>query len=91
MYCGCYHCLHHHLQALVSVEGADISAQNVVVRFSESVDGFPLPHGYSHNPELQAPSKPGAEAYLASSSTSASAAATAASANTTNHAATDNK
>jgi hypothetical protein len=75
---------------LVSVEGADISAQNVVVRFSESVDGFPLPHGYSHNPELQAPSKPGAEAYLASS-TSAAAASSTASANTTNNAATDNK
>jgi hypothetical protein len=75
---------------LVSVEGADISAQNVVVRFSESVDGFPLPHGYSHNPELQAPSKPGAEAFLASSSAAASSAA-AASANTTNNAASDIK
>jgi hypothetical protein len=76
---------------LVSVEGADISAQNVVVRFSESVDGFPLPHGYSHNPELQAPSKPGAEAYLASSTSAAAAASSTASANTTNNAATDNK
>eukprot|EP00965_Chrysotila_dentata_P201869 6180799-Pleurochrysis_carterae.AAC.2 len=28
-----------------------------VVRFGESVDGFPLPKGYSENPELQAPVK----------------------------------
>jgi hypothetical protein len=55
------------LQALVTqVPEADISPQNLVVRFSESVDGFPLPVGYSQNPELNATPKPGAEAFLAS-------------------------
>lgn len=49
---------------MVSVKSADISPENLVVRFSESVDGFPLPKGHSENPELQAPQKPGAEAYL---------------------------
>jgi phenylpyruvate tautomerase PptA (4-oxalocrotonate tautomerase family) len=43
---------------------ADISPDNLVVRFSESVDGFPLPKGHSHNPELAAPQKPEAEAFL---------------------------
>jgi hypothetical protein len=28
------------------------------------VDGFPLPKGHSENPELQAPQKPEAEAFL---------------------------
>lgn len=51
---------------MVSVEGADISPQNLVVRFSESVDGFPLPIGHSANPELQGTVKENAEAYLAS-------------------------
>jgi len=51
-------------QAMVSVKGADISPDNLVVRFSEAVDGFPLPTGHSANPELQAPQKPGAEAFL---------------------------
>ena len=41
----------------VSVKSAEISPQNLVVRFSESLDGFPLPKGYSENPELQVPSK----------------------------------
>ena len=49
---------------MVSVKGADISPDNLVVRFSESVDGFPLPKGHSENPNLQAPQKPEGEAYL---------------------------
>ena len=51
-------------QAMVSVKGAEISPDNLVVRFSEAVDGFPLPLGHSNNPELQAPQKEGAEAFL---------------------------
>ena len=43
---------------------AQISPNNIVVRFSESVDGFPLPTGHSLNPELQAPQKPEGEAFL---------------------------
>ena len=42
---------------MVGVKSADISPDNLVVRFSESVDGFPLPKGYSDNPELAAVSK----------------------------------
>lgn len=49
---------------MVSVEGADISAENLVVRFSEAVDGFPLPKGFSDNLELNAEQKAGAEAFL---------------------------
>jgi hypothetical protein len=45
------------IKAMVGVKSAEISPQNLVVRFSEAVDGFPLPKGYSDNPELQAPSK----------------------------------
>ena len=41
------------MKAMISVKSADISPQNLVVRFSESVDGFPLPKGHSQNPELQ--------------------------------------
>lgn len=52
------------IKAMVSVEGADISAENLVVRFAESVDGFPLPKGHSANPELQGEVKEGAEAFL---------------------------
>lgn len=52
------------IKAMVSVQGADISPANLVVRFSEAVDGFPLPKGHSESPELQAPQKPGAEAFL---------------------------
>ena len=52
------------IKAMVSVEGADISADNLVVRFAESVDGFPLPKGHSANPELQGEIKEDAEAYL---------------------------
>jgi hypothetical protein len=49
---------------MVANKNADISPDNLVVRFSESVDGFPLPKGHSHNPDLAAPQKEGAEAYL---------------------------
>ena len=51
------------IQALEKTS-ADISAQNLVVRFSEAVDGFPLPKGHSENTDLQAPQKEGAEAFL---------------------------
>ena len=49
---------------MVANKGADIAPENLVVRFSEAVDGFPLPKGHSQNPELQAPQKEGAEAFL---------------------------
>jgi hypothetical protein len=49
---------------MVAVKGADISADNLVVRFAEAVDGFPLPKGHSANPELRAPQKPEGEAFL---------------------------
>lgn len=52
------------MQALSSVQSADISPKNLVVRFSESVDGFPLPLGHSANPDLQGTVKPEAEAFL---------------------------
>mmetsp|Transcript_4365 Transcript_4365/g.6191 ORF Transcript_4365/g.6191 Transcript_4365/m.6191 type:complete len:86 (+) Transcript_4365:78-335(+) len=42
------------LKAMVSVKEADISPQNLIVRFAESTDNFPLPKGYSLNPNLQA-------------------------------------
>ena len=42
---------------MISVKSADISPDNLVVRFSESVDGFPLPKGYSDNPDLAVESK----------------------------------
>jgi hypothetical protein len=45
-------------------KNADISPENLVVRFSESVDGFPLPKGHSANPSLAAPQNPDAEAFL---------------------------
>ena len=35
------------IKAITSVESADVAPANVVVRFSESVGGFPLPKGYS--------------------------------------------
>ena len=54
-----------YLKAMVAVEGADISPENLVVRFAEAVDGFPLPRGHSENPKLAAPQKPEAEAFLA--------------------------
>ena len=49
---------------MVSVKGADISPDNLVVRFAEGVDGFPLPKGHSENPDLKAEQIPGAEAFL---------------------------
>ena len=33
------------LKAIINVKSADVSPQNLVVRFSEAVDGFPLPQG----------------------------------------------
>ena len=51
-------------KAMVSVEGADIAPANIVVRFGEAVDGFPLPKGHSLNPDLTAEQVPGAEAFL---------------------------
>ena len=36
------------IKALVSCELAEITADKVVVRFSESVDGFKLPEGHTH-------------------------------------------
>eukprot|EP00310_Coccolithus_braarudii_P024741 CAMPEP_0183358038 /NCGR_PEP_ID=MMETSP0164_2-20130417/48031_1 /TAXON_ID=221442 /ORGANISM="Coccolithus pelagicus ssp braarudi, Strain PLY182g" /LENGTH=74 /DNA_ID=CAMNT_0025531831 /DNA_START=18 /DNA_END=242 /DNA_ORIENTATION=+ len=47
------------IKAMVSVKSAEISPSNLVVRFAESVDGFPLPKGHSENPELKAPVKAG--------------------------------
>ena len=52
------------IKAMVANPDADISPNNLVVRFSESVDGFPLPKGHSENPDLAAPQNPEAEAYL---------------------------
>ena len=52
------------MKAMIGVKNAEISPDNLVVRFAENVDGFPLPKGHSQNPELQAPQKPGAEAFL---------------------------
>lgn len=49
---------------MVANKAADISPENLVVRFSESVDGFPLPKGHSQNPDLRAEQVPGAEAFL---------------------------
>ena len=45
------------LKAMINVKSADISPDNLVVRFGESTDGFPLPKGFSQNPKLQAPQK----------------------------------
>mmetsp|Transcript_18261 Transcript_18261/g.21078 ORF Transcript_18261/g.21078 Transcript_18261/m.21078 type:complete len:82 (+) Transcript_18261:150-395(+) len=52
------------IKAMVSVKEAEISPDNLVVRFGEAVDGFPLPKGHSQNPNLQAEQKPDAEAFL---------------------------
>jgi hypothetical protein len=50
---------------MVANRDTDISPENLVVSFSESVDGFPLQKGLSQNPDLAAPQKPEeAEAYL---------------------------
>ena len=50
------------MKAMLSVKGAEIPPQNLVVRFSEAVGGFPLPKGYSPNPDLQAEDKGGGQA-----------------------------
>lgn len=52
------------MKVMVAHPEADIAKENLVVRFSESVDGFSLPKGHSMNPALQEPQKPDAEAYL---------------------------
>lgn len=52
------------MKAMVSHPGADVAKENLVVRFSEAVDGFPLPKGHSMNPDLRSPQKDGAEAFL---------------------------
>ena len=36
------------IKALTSVKSAEITPDKVVVRFSESVDGFALPAGHTH-------------------------------------------
>ena len=41
------------MKVMVAHPDADIAKENLVVRFSESVDGFPLPKGHSMNPDLQ--------------------------------------
>jgi hypothetical protein len=51
-------------QVMIAHPKADIAPENLVVRFSEAVDGFPLPKGHSNNPDLQAPVKPEGEAFL---------------------------
>ena len=53
------------MNAMSNVKSADIDPKNLVVRFSEAVDGFPLPCGFSANPDLGVPQKEGAEAFLA--------------------------
>lgn len=52
------------MKVMIAHKEADIASENLVVRFSEAVDGFPLPKGHSQNPDLQAEQKPGAEAFL---------------------------
>jgi phenylpyruvate tautomerase PptA (4-oxalocrotonate tautomerase family) len=36
------------IKALTSVKSAQITPDKVVIRFSESVDGFKLPEGHTH-------------------------------------------
>ncbi|GMI26906.1 hypothetical protein TeGR_g425 [Tetraparma gracilis] len=45
------------IKAMTSVKSADISPENLVVRFAEGQDGFPLPKGFSESAALQAPQK----------------------------------
>lgn len=52
------------MKVMIAHPEADIAPENLVVRFSEAVDGFPLPKGHSNNPVLQAPVKPDGEAFL---------------------------
>jgi len=37
------------IKAVTAVKGAEITADKVVIRFSESVDGFALPAGHTHD------------------------------------------
>ena len=52
------------INAVCGVSSAQITPDKVVVRFSEAVDGFPLPQGHSENPALMAPQKKEGEAFL---------------------------
>jgi hypothetical protein len=52
------------MKAMTSHPEADISEANLVVRFSEAVDGFSLPKGHSNNPALSEPQKADGEAFL---------------------------
>jgi hypothetical protein len=52
------------MKAMTSHPEADISEANLVVRFSEAVDGFSLPKGHSANPALSEPQKADGEAFL---------------------------
>mmetsp|Transcript_8684 Transcript_8684/g.23556 ORF Transcript_8684/g.23556 Transcript_8684/m.23556 type:complete len:90 (+) Transcript_8684:114-383(+) len=42
------------IKAICGVTASETTPDKVVVRFGESTDAFPLPKGYSLNPELQA-------------------------------------
>lgn len=44
---------------MTGVKAAQISPENLVIRFGESVDAFPLPKGFSANANLQAHSTAG--------------------------------
>lgn len=52
------------MKAMTNHPKADVSEANLVVRFSEAVDGFSLPKGHSSNPALSEPQKPDGEAFL---------------------------
>jgi hypothetical protein len=52
------------MKAMTSHPEADVAEANLVVRFSEAVDGFSLPKGHSSNPALSEPQKPDGEAFL---------------------------
>mmetsp|Transcript_36516 Transcript_36516/g.40770 ORF Transcript_36516/g.40770 Transcript_36516/m.40770 type:complete len:83 (+) Transcript_36516:93-341(+) len=52
------------MKVMTSHPEADVSEANLVVRFSEAVDGFSLPKGHSKNPALNEQQKPDGEAFL---------------------------
>jgi len=52
------------MKAMTSHPEADVAEANLVVRFSEAVDGFSLPKGHSNNPALSEPQKLDGEAFL---------------------------
>ena len=52
------------MKVMVAHDKADIVPDNLVVRFSETVDGFSLPKGHSSNPQLAEPQQPHGEAFL---------------------------